>query len=126
MISKWRYKKKKKIHAQGNSRGRLQGEFQRSTHNLHFTRSPTMVTTMGVPSKVIFEVEAIELDSKYERRQAMKRLEKLRQLSRSMSLKVTKLPSLGPLNAGIADACLYTKRPNSFHMFPPSQLVGNV
>jgi hypothetical protein len=47
-----------------------------------------MVITMGVPSIVTFEVEAIELDSTYERRQAMRRLEKLRQLSRSKSLKV--------------------------------------
>jgi hypothetical protein len=33
--------KEKTIHAQEGSRGGLQGEFQRSTHKLHFTRSPT-------------------------------------------------------------------------------------
>lgn len=75
-------------HAQVGSCGGLQGEFQRSSHNLHFTRSPTTVTTMGIPSIATFKVEAIELDSKYEKRQAMRRFEKLRQLSQNKSLKV--------------------------------------
>jgi hypothetical protein len=65
--------KENTIHAQGGSCGGLQGEFQRSIHNLHFTRSPTMVITMGVTSMATFEMEVIELDFKYERRQAMRR-----------------------------------------------------
>ncbi len=43
---------------------------------------------MGVPSVVIFEVETIELDLEYERRYAMRRLEKLKRPSRGKSLKV--------------------------------------
>jgi hypothetical protein len=46
-------------------------------HNLHFTRSPTTVTTMGVPSIVTFEMEAIELNFTYERIQAMGGLKNL-------------------------------------------------
>ncbi len=38
------------------------------TCNLHFMRPHTIVTTMGIPLVVAFEVETIELDSEYERR----------------------------------------------------------
>jgi hypothetical protein len=38
------------------------------TCNLHFMRTHTIVTTMGIPLVVAFEVEAIELNSEYERR----------------------------------------------------------
>jgi hypothetical protein len=44
-----------------------------------------MVTTMGVPSVTSFEVEVVEPNSKYERKQALRRLEKLRQPSRGRS-----------------------------------------
>jgi hypothetical protein len=73
---------------------------------------------MGIPSIVTFEVEAIELDSKYERKQAMKRLEKFRQLSRNKSLKVAKLPSLGPSNVGITDAMWGGRAPNNRMSLP--------
>jgi hypothetical protein len=42
---------------------------------------------MGVPLVIAFEVEAIKPNSKYEKRQALKRLEKLKR-PRSMNLKV--------------------------------------
>lgn len=51
--------------------------FQRATRNLHFTKPPIAMTTMGVPSVAAFETEVIELELEYERKQAMKRLENL-------------------------------------------------
>jgi hypothetical protein len=36
-----------------------------------------MVTTVEIPSIVTFEVEAVELNTKYERKHALRRLEKL-------------------------------------------------
>jgi hypothetical protein len=48
------------MNAQGGSCGRLQGGFQKVACNLHFMRFVTMVTTMGVPFIVAFEVEAVE------------------------------------------------------------------
>jgi len=37
-----------------------------------------MMTTMGVPLVTAFEVEVVKRNSKYEKRQALKRFEKLR------------------------------------------------
>jgi hypothetical protein len=66
------------IYAPRSSRGGLQGSFKRAAHNLHFLRPHTMMTTMGVPLVTAFEVEAVKRNSKYEKRQALKRFEKLR------------------------------------------------
>ncbi len=59
---------KETIHAQGSSYGRLQGEFQKVAHNLHFMKSPITMTTMGVTFVDTFEVEVVELDLKYEKK----------------------------------------------------------
>lgn len=63
------------IYAPRDNCGGLQGGFQRVICNLHFTRPHITMTTMGVPSTVAFEVEVVEIDSKYERRQALKNLD---------------------------------------------------
>jgi hypothetical protein len=67
------------INTQGGRCGGLQGGFQRAAHNLHFVIFSTIVTTMGVRFVATFEVEAIEQNSEFERRYAMRRFEKLRQ-----------------------------------------------
>lgn len=75
-----------------------------------------MVTTMGVPSIATFEVEVVESDSKFERRQAMRRFEKIRRPSKGRSSKVAELPSLGPSNEGIVVVYLHKDKPNNFNM----------
>jgi hypothetical protein len=52
------------LYALGGSRGGLQGGFQRVAHNLHFMRPHMMMTIMGIPSIVAFEVEVVELNFK--------------------------------------------------------------
>jgi hypothetical protein len=47
---------------------RVTRRFQRVVCNLHFITPHTTMTTMGVPSIAAFEVEVVEIDSKYERR----------------------------------------------------------
>jgi hypothetical protein len=64
-----------KVYAPKGNCGRLQGGFQKVGRNLHFTRPHITMTTMGVPSVVAFEVEVVEPNSKYERRQALKNLD---------------------------------------------------
>jgi hypothetical protein len=93
------------------SHGGLQGRFQRVAHNLHFTRQHTTMTTMGIPSIVAFEVEVVELNFKYEKGQALRRLEKLRQMSRGKNSKVVKLPSIGLSYEGIAIATFIETKP---------------
>ncbi len=56
--------RKETIQSQGGSHGKLQGEFQRASRNLHFMKSPTTMTTMGITFVITFEVEVVELDLK--------------------------------------------------------------
>jgi hypothetical protein len=111
-------------YAQGGSRGGLQKGYQRPAQNIHFMTPHTMMTAMGVPSIVAFKVEAIEPNSKYERRQALRRLEKPRQPFRGRSLEVAELPSLGLSNEGITITYPHKNKSNSLHMSQPSQFVG--
>jgi hypothetical protein len=80
---------------------------------------------MEVPSIVTFEVEAVKLDSEYERKHALRRLEKLRRLPRGKNSKVAKLPSLGPSDEGISIVYLHKNRPKNLHMSQPSQFASN-
>jgi hypothetical protein len=50
------------------------------------------MTTMGVPLVATFEVEVIDPKSKYKRRQAIRKLEKLKQLPKGKTFKVVDLP----------------------------------
>jgi hypothetical protein len=59
--------------------------YQKVAWNLHFTKPHTTMTTMGIPSIVAFEVEVVKPNLEYERRQALRRLEKLKQPSRGKS-----------------------------------------
>jgi hypothetical protein len=65
-------------------------------------------------------VEAVELNTKYERKHALRRLEKLIWLSRGKNLDVVNLPSLGPSDKGIAIAYLHKNRSSNLHMSQPS------
>jgi hypothetical protein len=49
----------------------------------------------------------------------MRRFEKFKRLFKGRSLEVAKLPSLGPLDVGIAIVYPYKEKPNNFHMFQP-------
>jgi hypothetical protein len=59
------------IYAPRGSHGGLQEGYQMATSNLHFTRPHTRVITMEIP--FAFEVEALETNSKYERKKALRR-----------------------------------------------------
>ncbi len=48
------------IYALGCRCGGLQEWFQKVAQNLHFMKPHTIVTTMGVPYAIAFEVEAIK------------------------------------------------------------------
>jgi hypothetical protein len=74
---------------------------------------------MEVPFVVAFKVEAIKPNSQYERRQALRKLEKLKRPSRGKSSKVVELPSLGPSNEGIAIAYPHKNTCNILHMSQP-------
>jgi hypothetical protein len=95
------------VDTQEGSRGRLQGKSLKAVHNLHFTRLAMTMTTMGVPLVTTFEVEVIDPKSKYKRRQAIRKLEKLMQLPKGRALKVVDLP--------------HKDKPSSSMTFHPSQ-----
>jgi hypothetical protein len=69
-------------------------------------------------------VEAVKPNSKYEKRRALRRFEKLR-WPRSMSLEVVELPSLTPSNKGIATTYPHKIKPNNLHMSQPSWFIGD-
>ncbi len=84
-----------------------------------------MVTTTEVPSIVTFEVEAVELNSKYEKKHALKRLEKFRWLSKGKNSEVAKLPSLKLSNEALAITYLHKNKSNNLHMSEPSKFASN-
>ncbi len=93
--------------------GGLQEGYQKATWNLHFMKPHTIMTTMKVS---FFEVEAVKPNSKYERKQALRRFVKLRQPSRGKISEVVKLPPLGPLNEGMATTYPHKNRYPLFYI----------
>jgi hypothetical protein len=74
-----------KVYAPRNSYGGVQEGYQRVARNLDFTRPHTTMTTMGIPFVAAFEVEVVEPNLEYKRRQTLKRLEKLKRPPRGMN-----------------------------------------
>jgi len=95
------------VETQEGNCGRLQGRSLKAIHNLHFMKLATTMTTMGIPSIAAFEVKVVNPKLKYERRQAIRKLEKLKQLPRGNAFEVANL--------------FHKYKPSSFMTFHPSQ-----
>ncbi len=74
---------------------------------------------------ITFEMKAIDPNSKYERNQVLRQLERLKQPSKVRHLDVVDLPPLGPMDMTTTITYLHKDKPSTSRLIPLSQGMKN-